>query len=410
MTRCEIYREMKASIKLMTSEKKSNDGYPVKLEITHKYSRKRKKIGISQLEHWNEVEQMPKKSHPQFLKFYAKLHQLKGNIHVLEYEKFDSIEDAMNFVLGISQVTLAKVLDATLYDFVQNVLIPKLDQLNQYAMMERYAMMSRIINRFHPQLKLKSIDKKFVNDFKEHLLVNGKTKSTIKSYMSSLRAIYNKAVTLRYVEDKKPFQGQMNGLAVRSWSSKKKYILKEDVHLLEKAQLRGSKALARDLWLLQFYLGGQDLIDVLSIDRQTIYNERVFFRRSKVDGSEYDLRVFEKAQNIINKHQNLFNGFDQTFSTRENYKTFRRRLQKKLTLVQDELNLDIQPTGNGKLGIKVARHTFGTWGKRYFIEEDLLRELMAHERNDVDNYYKDRFPEEVRDEAHWKIIDTSEFD
>jgi hypothetical protein len=29
---------------------------------------------------------------------------------------------------------------------------------------------------------------------------------------------------------------------------------------------------------------------------------------------------------------------------------------------------------------------------------------MGHERDDVDQYYKDRFPEAVRDEALFKII------
>jgi len=40
------------------------------------------------------------------------------------------------------------------------------------------------------------------------------------------------------------------------------------------------------------------------------------------------------------------------------------------------------------------------------IDTDIIRELMAHERNDVDNFYKDKFSEKVRDEALFKIIDT----
>lgn len=58
----------------------------------------------------------------------------------------------------------------------------------------------------------------------------------------------------------------------------------------------------------------------------------------------------------------------------------------------------------GNLGVKIARHTFATIGKNLLIDADILRELMGHERDNIDNYYKDKFPEKIRDEAHWKII------
>lgn len=50
------------------------------------------------------------------------------------------------------------------------------------------------------------------------------------------------------------------------------------------------------------------------------------------------------------------------------------------------------------------RHTFATLGKFKRIEEDLLRELMGHERNDIDTVYKDKYPEAQMDAAQVKII------
>jgi len=74
--------------------------------------------------------------------------------------------------------------------------------------------------------------------------------------------------------------------------------------------------------------------------------------------------------------------------------------------MQNRLEIKIQPLG-GNLGIKVARHTFANIGKRLGIEEDMLRELMGHERDDIDNFYKDRYPEEERDLAQLKIINDT---
>ena len=53
---------------------------------------------------------------------------------------------------------------------------------------------------------------------------------------------------------------------------------------------------------------------------------------------------------------------------------------------------------------KSVRHSFATIAKFERIDVDIIRELMGHERTDIDTVYKDSFPEEDRDAAHWKII------
>jgi hypothetical protein len=51
----------------------------------------------------------------------------------------------------------------------------------------------------------------------------------------------------------------------------------------------------------------------------------------------------------------------------------------------------VQPDG-GHIAVKVARHSFANRAN-LMIETDITRELMGHERDDVDNYYKDKYPE-----------------
>jgi integrase len=71
--------------------------------------------------------------------------------------------------------------------------------------------------------------------------------------------------------------------------------------------------------------------------------------------------------------------------------------------MQTKNEIEILPDG-GNLGIKVARHTFANLAKILNIETDVIRELMGHERDDVDNYYKDKYPEAIRDKALFDII------
>ena len=51
------------------------------------------------------------------------------------------------------------------------------------------------------------------------------------------------------------------------------------------------------------------------------------------------------------------------------------------------------------------RHSFRTIAKFLFIDVDIVRELMGHERKDIDTIYADKYSEKTRDEAHFKIIE-----
>ena len=128
--------------------------------------------------------------------------------------------------------------------------------------------------------------------------------------------------------------------------------------------------------------------------------------RGKLDGAgyEFDLKIVPKAQKIIDKYSKVG---EFVFPWRKDftgYKTFRDNFRRNLIKAQFKLNINVLPLG-GSLGVKVARHSFATIAKNLFIDSDLLRELMGHERNDVDTIYKDKYPESVRDSAHLQVID-----
>ena len=121
-------------------------------------------------------------------------------------------------------------------------------------------------------------------------------------------------------------------------------------------------------------------------------------------GYEFDLKIVEKAQIIIDKYKVKGKYVFPWRKDFEGYRSFRNNLRRSLDFVQEQEKIEVLPLG-GFIRIKVARHTFATIGKQLFVETDLLRELMGHERNDVDTIYKDKYPEDVRDAAHLKIIE-----
>src|SRR5690606_22743984 len=186
----------------------------------------------------------------------------------------------------------------------------------------------------------------------------------------------------------------------------KKYISKDSIRRLEFVKhVADSASKYTDLWLLQFYFGGVDLIDVYFLKKKQFRKGRVYFERGKT-GVMVDLLVSEKAQKIIDKWKDPDERSEWLFPWRKDndgYKSFFRRLYGYLQKVQDREKIEVLPAG-GNLASKVARHTFATIGKQKGIDQEILRELMGHERDEVDNYYKDRFPEAVRDKALLEII------
>ena len=389
---------MKVSVKLLTSARKSKNGFPVIVEATHRGKIKRYTFKLfAKTSHWDNLQRMPNVHHPDFDMIYPEVADLHAKVKKLNYNNitdFNKIAETLKGSYSVNQ---------NFYSFAAKYSNEKIQQ-NKRSTALAYDTAVKMLKQYAVNLTFDDIDYNTLNGFKNFKLNQGVKNSTIHTYLRKIRAIYNEAVNRNICKDKQPFKAVFKGLKVRSHRTKKKYISIESIKKLENEPLTGTKDLVRDLFLLQFYFGGQDLIDVYYLKQNNVNNKRVFFERAKIGdrGYEFDLSINDKAQKIINK----YNAAPYLFPGRKDYdgyRTFRNRYARYLIKIQTLLGIEVQPKG-GNLGIKVARHSFAMRGKLLFIDPDLLRELMGHERDDVDNYYKDRYPETVRDKAQMQII------
>ncbi|WP_162558751.1 tyrosine-type recombinase/integrase [Robertkochia solimangrovi] len=129
----------------------------------------------------------------------------------------------------------------------------------------------------------------------------------------------------------------------------------------------------------------------------------MYLKRSKLGAKAYvfDVLLLPEAARILNKYQDKDPESEYVFpwsKNRTRYQTFRSSHNAKLKRIQKNSGLEILPTG-GVLTTKVIRHSFATIAKFKHVEPDIIRELMGHERGDIDTAYKDRYPEGVRDSA-----------
>ena len=401
---------------ILDTKKETENGFPVVIRILNKGKQKQKVLFFSKVKYFDKNLEVIKDSHPDFETLAPMMLNIKIKARKLIFSGANDVNKLM-----IDLFTESK--DEKYFSEYGKEVIAEMENLaSKYGKNNNWKLQNKLLgninfyksalvafNSYNPNLLISSLDYNLINNFKLFRIGSGNSKATVHVYLRTLRALYNKAVLQYKYLDTKPFNGVFVGLHTKSYSSKKKYILREDVFLLEQSVLQGASRRSIDLWLLCFYFGGCDLIDLYYLEKSNFVKDRVFFERSKTNnGLPIDLKIHPKAQKIIDK----YSGEDAKWifpwsKDKARYTTFRNNHIRTLKKVQSQLNIKVLPLGEN-LGIKVARHSFANIGKKMLIQEDLLRELMGHERNEVDNYYKDKYPEKVRDEALFSIISSFE--
>lgn len=390
---------MKAAMKLYKNDGESELGFPVKLILTHNRKPKRRTISHAKLRNWDETKNQPRTTHPDFEYLFSLCMDIqKYNIQ----HQFKSLEDydlGFNMILKDQQKVTNNFLDWC------DRCIELMQKQGRFGNAKSYQNSKDALERYAENISFTELTSQFLNEWKNFLRNRGNENKTIKHYGVGIRAMYNRAVTAGITEDKKPFRGFFNDIPTRDRRKKNRYLDNSQILLLEKADLPPAQRRSVDLSLLQFYLGGADLVDIYYLKWNDITENRVFLSRRKLGEKAYEFDVLftEKAKSIVNKYG--VPGKVYVFPYRKDekgYDTFYNNHRRALKNVQDKLKLVLQPK-NDNLTSKVMRHSFATLGKFKRYEEDLLRELMGHERNEVDTIYKDKYPEAERDAAQLDI-------
>jgi hypothetical protein len=401
---------MKIEIKLVTSRKETEDGFPLVVEIAHQNKRKSKTIAFCAANHFIQDGKTISSRHPDYDILAPIIMELKIRARKLILSGVTDVEKTYQdmFAMDFSQIGFLDYANK-LVDEMKVVAesVGKHDLKAKNKLLGNVRCYENVISQFEifgKNVSLQNIDYKILMAFKNYHIGIGNSKPTIHLYLRTLRSIYNKGIMMHQFKDLKPFAGVFDGLKTRSFDSQKKYLDRENLEKLESLDLKNEKQKYVDLFLLQFYFGGCDLIDLYYLKRKQLRKGRIVFERTKTNtGTRIDLKVHPKAAAILEKYPNDGDWLFPWKKENASYITFRRNYQRDILIVQTRNELEVLPDG-GNMGIKVARHTFANMAKTMNIETDVIRELMGHERDDVDNYYKDKYPEAIRDKALFDII------
>jgi len=388
--------------------KKTPKGISVlRIEVRQNEKKVSRKIANLNPEHWNAAAKLPLPGCNDYEGLLSEILTIKQQANKQRFLRISDPRVAMDFLF--EPLMTGQTVGALNFFGYFDGYIKNLEQLKRYGNAEINLTAYNKLIAFQPVLYFDQITPVFLENFKQSCLVSGLAKTTIHTYLRKYRAVYNHAVKMTDIEDARPFENVFKDIGTRARRQKNRYLLKEGLLRLKNAKTNHpAQQRVIDLALLQFYLGGMDFIDVYHLKRANLVNSRYYYHRLKLGdkGYEVDIKVFDCAMDIINKYQDPEENeyFFPWRKLHSSYRNFRSNQIRRLKKIQEINEIELLPT-NQPLNTKAFRHTFSTIGKFAHTDPDLLRELMGHERDDIDTVYKDKFQEKERDAAHWKIID-----
>lgn len=375
---------MKCNIKLLSNYRETKKGFPIYIIVRSHNKRRMKCIGHSKLNQWDLNKNEPLPNHPDFDFLFNTILNYKLNINQLKYTNLN-YEQAINFIADIRPRSK---------EFYKEGL--KLCDESNTGKLNKTILNS--FNNYNPGILTNDITPEVVRNYKDILL---KTNSSngVHTYLRKLNTIYNK------ISDRKnPFKGIRPKKKPTRSKSLNDNDIKKIINTRSIIKINDTKNnnitvnYPRYYWLLMFYLGGIDFIDLANLryDKH-VFDNRIQFNRFKGQTNVFiNNKIFPEAKKILKLFDckpYLIPAFKSS-----DYKSYIDRVNTNLHNRTRDLRLSKKPLS------KSARYSFITRAQQLLIDERITVEIVGHTQKKIHSIYTDEFPLSVRDAAHKKII------
>jgi integrase len=212
----------------------------------------------------------------------------------------------------------------------------------------------------------------------------------------NIRTIFNHAIkTDKINSNLYPFKK----FEIKSAQKEKRFLTIDELISIINADVKGGEKMARDFFLLSFYLCGINPIDLFNLRKPNKRGE-VSFIRQKIAHTEpqpVHLFVEQIAQDIADQYPNDIYFVGLKKKHRE-YETFKRRASERLASVGDKLGIT-------NLNFYLARYTWATIADKIGIPHEIISKALGHtDSTTAEKYYISFDWNKVR-EANKKVID-----
>ena len=311
-----------------------------------------------------------------------------------------------------------KKVSESLFQFM-NLLIALLMKNGQYRTSLHYRATLNSFKRYrdNQDIALSEIDADVMRSYEAYLHHTAKVCSNTSSfYLRILRATYNKAVAKGLTPQQYPFTDVYTGIA----PTRKRAIPTENVsqikHLESVKNLTPKEEMARDTFLMSFYLRGISFIDLAHLRKSDLKEGYLHYTRSKTR-QRLTIRWEDEMQELLEKYQAqtasspyLFpflvddgnKSQDKTIDKKEDEARLYHNAEARISYHLRKFGAKIGI--KGKLTLYVARHSWATTARGKNIPISVISEALGHHSETTTQIYLNSVKSSEVDDANAKIL------
>jgi hypothetical protein len=251
-------------------------------------------------------------------------------------------------------------------------------------------------------LPFSAMTEQLIADYNAFLVQRGMVRNSISFYMRIMRAVYNKAVRHKFVEQSHPFTEVYTGID----RTRKRAVSESVISQLYKLKLTEDTplALARDIFIFSYCTRGMAFVDIAYLKKENIQNGVICYARRKT-GQLLSVRIEPSIQRIIDRYSSALSPYVfpilTSTDTKEAYEEYQvainnhnrqlRRLSKML------------PAGC-KLTSYTSRHSWATAARNHNVPISVISAGMGHTSEQTTQIYLTMLENSVIDDANQGLI------
>ena len=251
-------------------------------------------------------------------------------------------------------------------------------------------------------LPLSAMTERVITAYNAYLVQRGLVRNSVSFYMRVLRAVYNKAVRQKLVEQTNPFAEVYTGID----RTRKRAVAESVIAQLYRLDLsEGSPlALTRDLFIFSYCTRGMAFVDIAYLRKSDLQNGMICYVRRKT-GQQLSVRIEPAIQRIIDRYaaeQSLYLfPILASSDAQKAYEQYRAALNTHNRLLK---RLSGMLSDGCMLTSYTSRHSWATAARNHNVPISVISAGMGHTSEQTTRIYLTTLENSVIDEANSGII------
>ena len=251
-------------------------------------------------------------------------------------------------------------------------------------------------------LPFSAMTEQLIADYNAFLVQRGMVRNSISFYMRIMRAVYNKALRQKLVEQSHPFTEVYTGID----RTRKRAVSESVISQLYKLKLAEgtSLALARDIFIFSYCTRGMAFVDIAYLKKENIQNGVICYARRKT-GQLLSVRIEPSIQRIIDRYSSALSPYVfpilTSTETKEAYEEYQTAINNHNRLLR---RLSKMLPAGCKLTSYTSRHSWATAARNHNVPISVISAGMGHTSEQTTHIYLTMLENSVIDDANQGLI------